>query len=181
MDLREKFASVGIFTSTKGADGTAQRTTGRGPTSLAFYATSPRPTGKDVWMSKDQSRGGEKMLAIINRQLSSTDPETGEVTVEQVREYVDVLMPKRVKYGTGDHFLCIGTWTPGAQYQRADGTFGTFNDSFFVAEYHQTPKGIAVTALTVSEPVEVGHEVSDDTLVEAAAAPAAPARRRARK
>jgi hypothetical protein len=158
-NLIQKFADAGIFTSTKNAAGEGQRTTGRGPTSLAFYATSKIGS----WKSKDGLRGGSKVLAILNRQTTTTDPETGEIVVEQTREFIDVLFDREIALSTGDQVLAIGRWQPGQPFVNREGVPSKWNDSFFATEFVVVPKNRPV--VTVSESVTIQAETTEDELM----------------
>lgn len=169
------FESLGIFTSQHDVEGKAQRTTGRVPGGLAFYATSPRPEGRNRWSSKDKSRGGTKALAVINHPaVSQLNEETGEL--EQVRpaavEYVDVLFPQVVSYAKGDHILCQGQWVAGASYMGTNGP-SKYNDSLFVNRFAIIPAAVRESAklatITVSEPTPVETAPSIEQSAEAAA------------
>lgn len=161
------FLALGIHTAQRNPEtGEAQRTTGRFPEGIAFYATSPRPAGKNTWQSKDGQRGGTKALAVINTP-QAIDPETGEVTREASMEYVDVCFPQLISYEKGDHILARGNWVAGKPFVRGDGTASKWNDTLFVSDFCVIPASVResakLTAITVSETTPVETVQSQQT------------------
>lgn len=153
------FLALGIHTAQRNPEtGEAQRTTGRFPEGIAFYATSPRPAGKNTWQSKDGAKGGTKALAVVNTPRL-VNAETGEVVREESTEYIDVLFPQIVAYGKGDHILAKGQWVAGKPFVRQDGSPSKWNDTLFVSDFCVIPASVReaakVTTITVSEPVPV--------------------------
>lgn len=191
------FLSMGIFTAQHDTEGKPQRTTGRLPSGLAWYATAPRPSGKDSWTSKDGSRGGTKALAVLNTPAQYViDPDTGEkvITQEASVEYIDVCFPKLVNIAKGDQVLARGNWVAGKPFVGRDGSPSKWNDTLFVTEHVVIPASVReaakLTAITVSEPVPVEtaqaetaplSEAAASFIADMEAAAPAPARRRSRK
>ena len=145
--LVEKFAAVGIYNRSKSDTGESQRTTGRGQTSLAAYATS---------RFRVLPSGAVSYSVPLNSFTQNTDPETGEVERVEHVEWVQVVFPHAVSLGAGDHLLAIGQWVPGKQRGIAeDGTAVFWNDTFYAREWAITPKQEKPASATVTEVTEV--------------------------